>query len=466
MKARLLFQSVLSALSFSGPVLADGAEDLRSLLDETVITTASTSAQTGSSAPATSTTLTAEDLRTYGIRSVDDAINFLSLGVITANPLSAVDIGARGVLLPNDAGKHFLLLVNGHAINDPLIGAARFDHGAGIPLESIDHIEVIVGPGSVLYGSNAMLGVVNIITKHAKDYGGTHVVTEYEPGRSLRVGAGGGYSFSLFGTPSSLTSEVGYYYRFGPNLDFDLQPYLEEISIGGPIRYGRDGGATEGRWGGTVDEAYFTQVPSAQLQLKSGDFEANVMAALYRRGMPFTRAGIRVDFDDPESYEMDRSLRVDLEHQATLSRDVSLTTRVYADSFDYQRRINRWATNACYTTDIETCQLYTLGIARWAGVELRLAVNWFGDSRLTTMAGIDARGRWASGKEDTLDFDTGRPIAPSAGLISENAWLVSPYLQQTWTPAEWLDFNAGARLDADERYDEIVSPRVAVAVRP
>src|SRR5262249_33573500 len=161
-------------------------------LDENVVTTSSATTERASVAPATSTTITAEELRAYGVRTLADAIAYLSLGVVVSDPLRTPDVGSRGVLLSNDDGKHFLLLVNGHAINDPLYGAARFDEGAGVPMELVDHIEVIVGPGSVLYGSNAMMGVVNVITKRASAYRGAHAMGEWEPGRSYRAGAGAG----------------------------------------------------------------------------------------------------------------------------------------------------------------------------------------------------------------------------------------------------------------------------------
>jgi hypothetical protein len=123
-----------AALLVTPGARADDTSDLESLLDEDVITTASTRAERASAAPATSVTLTAEDLQTYGVRTLAEAINFLGLGLVTSDPLRTPEIGARGVLLSNDDGKHVLLLVNGHAINDPLYGAARFDQGAGVPI--------------------------------------------------------------------------------------------------------------------------------------------------------------------------------------------------------------------------------------------------------------------------------------------------------------------------------------------
>ena len=104
--------------------------------------------------------------------------------MVTANPLRDRDIGSRGVLMAGDHGNHILLLVNGHAVNEPLYGSAQFGRGHGVPFEMIDHLEVVIGPGSVLYGSSAMFGVINVITKRAKDFAGTHIIGETEVGKS------------------------------------------------------------------------------------------------------------------------------------------------------------------------------------------------------------------------------------------------------------------------------------------
>jgi outer membrane receptor for ferrienterochelin and colicins len=443
---------------------ADDTDDLRSVLSESVVTTASTSAEKASTAPATSIALSAEDLRTYGIRSLDEAINFLSLGVVTSDPLRTPDIGARGVLLPRDDGRHFLLLVNGHALNDPLYGAARFDQGSGVPIEIIDRIEVIVGPGSVLYGSNAMMGVINVITKDGAHYRGGHVVGEHEPGASARAGAGLGFTFSAFGQPGEVMAHAGYFNRFGPDLDFERQPYSFNAGYNAPTDYGPK--ATPGYWGGTVRDAYFTEVASGIVRARLGELELNLFGSAYRRGIPYAAGGMNVDFDDPESRELDRALRIDIKHQATLSPLVQLTSRVYADSFDYQRRLNRNAAFGCFRTEFRVCQYYEVGIARWVGVEPRLALNWLEDSSVVTLLGIDARLRSVQAKEDALDADTERPFAPSAGVLDDSALLLSPYLQQTFNPARWLGVNLGARLDADSRFNPIVSPRAALAFTP
>lgn len=472
MLSRLFGATVATATLMARTVAAEGTADLEAMLSEHVVTTASATAQRSATAPGISVTFTAEDLHRFGLRTLAEAIDFLSLGVVTADPLRTPDIGARGVLLPADDGKHFLVLVNGHALNDPLYGAARFDQGVGVPLDVVDRVEVVIGPGSVLYGSNAMLGVVNIITKSGADYKGGHTFAEYEFGRSVRVGAGLGSTFRLFGERSELTASAEYYNRFGPDLEFDRRQYPISPTTGQvpTFRRSEPGG---GVWGGTLRDAYFTEAPSGALRFRSGNFEANVLASIYRRGIPYTASGVYVDFDDRESYEMDRAVRVDLKYESPLSSIAYLTSRLYGDGFDYRRQANLHS-SVCIRSDVVTCEIFDVGRAHWMGLEERLSLNWFQNDRFVTLLGVDTRIRRVGAKQDTLDFDTKRPFGPTLGRFIESSGLVSPYLQQTWSPTSWLDINAGARLDVvagagldkDERFSPILSPRGAVAWSP
>ena len=74
-------------------------EDLESLLQQSVVSTASKTSEVANDAPATMSVLTDADIRRYGIRSLDEAIDFLGMGLVTQNPLHAVEIGGRGVRL-------------------------------------------------------------------------------------------------------------------------------------------------------------------------------------------------------------------------------------------------------------------------------------------------------------------------------------------------------------------------------
>ena len=392
-----------------GIAFAGEPADLEALLEEPVVSTVSKTAETQSAAPATSTIISAEDLRRYGIRSLDDAINYLSLGMVAQNPLHSVDVGARGVLLTADFGNHVLLLVNGHAMNEQWDGTAYFERGAAIPFELIDHIEIIVGPGSVLYGSNAMLGVINVITKRAKDYQGLHFIVEGEVPTAFRVGVGAGYEFKLFGKHAEITTQVEYYGQKGPAFTFGPQNYGNDSVTGQPKRFTSDGPAT-GIWGGQATSSYYTQVPAAYVRAFVADFEVNARAAMYKRGTPYFNFfnTIPLDFNDGRDFELDRWISLDVKRRWTLSPIASVTTRLYGDTYDYQELAIVSAAEDCLPQQPNGCQRRLLGVSRWAGAEVQASFDWLENSRLVTMIGVDGRLRFIGSKDDITDRITGR----------------------------------------------------------
>ena len=207
---------VPAALSLWGiSARAQDTSELEGLLEESVVSTASKAAEVTSTAPATSVSISAEELRRYGIRTIDEAINYLAMGMQIEKSDYAPDIGARGVLLAGDAGAHVLLLIDGHAVNEQWGAVAYFDRGAGIPLEMVDHIEIVLGPGSVLYGSNAMLGTVNVVTKWGKDFSGAHLIVESELPINLRGALGYGRQFQLLGQNAELVFELEHFVQKG-----------------------------------------------------------------------------------------------------------------------------------------------------------------------------------------------------------------------------------------------------------
>ena len=92
---------LLCALGYS-PLLHAQSHELEALMEHTIVSTPSKSAESASTAPATSSVITAEELRAHGLRSLDEALNYASLGMITTSPEHAVDrhvgrtVGKRG----------------------------------------------------------------------------------------------------------------------------------------------------------------------------------------------------------------------------------------------------------------------------------------------------------------------------------------------------------------------------------
>ncbi|WP_353243489.1 TonB-dependent receptor [Providencia sp.] len=127
-----------------------------------LIVTASGYSQQLRDAPASITVITAEQLQNKPVRDLADAVKDVE-GVSIVGAANKQDINIRG--LP---GEYTLILVDGRRQNSRESrpnGSGGFEAGFMPPVEAIERIEVIRGPMSSLYGSDAMGGVINIITK-------------------------------------------------------------------------------------------------------------------------------------------------------------------------------------------------------------------------------------------------------------------------------------------------------------
>ena len=108
------------------------------------------------------TVITREDIEASGATTVTDVLRLVpGMEVILASPFNS-SLTAR--LNWNTENNHFLVLIDGREINSELLGQPLWEIQP-ISLEDIERIEVIRGPGSFLYGANALAGVVSITTR-------------------------------------------------------------------------------------------------------------------------------------------------------------------------------------------------------------------------------------------------------------------------------------------------------------
>lgn len=134
------------------------------------ITTVSRKSESWSSAAAAVYVITQEDLRRSGVNSLPEALRMApGLDVARANSRQWA-ISSRGF---NDLfANKLLVLMDGRTIYTPLFSGVFWEDTDTL-LEDVDRIEVIRGPGATLWGANAVNGVINIITKNARDTQGT-----------------------------------------------------------------------------------------------------------------------------------------------------------------------------------------------------------------------------------------------------------------------------------------------------
>lgn len=451
--------AALPALLLASTAAAQDTSELEGLLAESVVSTASKTAEITSTAPATSVSISGDELRRHGIRTIDEAISYLAMGMQIEKSDYGTDIGARGVLLAGSVGTHVLLLVDGHAVNEQWGGVAYFDRGLGIPLELVDHIEIVLGPGSVLYGSNAMLGTVNIVTKWGKDFSGAHVVLESELPINVRAALGYGRQFQLLGHDAELVFGLEHFRQAGPNLDFPRVTAEPDAVTELPRRYSDS--EPDGIWGGPGDDSARWQDTAGYLRLRSGGLELALRGVHYRRNHPADSG----NFDDPSGLIRDRWLSADVKYQAALSELLSGSLRLYADYYDFRQD---WPSNGaadCLEGQDSGCLWRLVGRARWAGAEPQLSLDWLRDRSLVTLLGVDGRIKRVGSSANYIDFASG--LSPGRiGAFDEVERSLGAYLQNTFWPLDLLGLNLGARWDADSRFGGALSPRAALTLVP
>ncbi len=138
-------------------------------LSNTKVTTASKFSEKLSDAPSVITVVSQDELARFGGITLAEILNRvagLNLSSGFFQDRSTVAIGGDQSRV--DSG-HVLFLINGRPIREVLEGGVSSDLLESFPVGILERIEVIKGPGSVLYGSDAYSGVINLITKKAVD---------------------------------------------------------------------------------------------------------------------------------------------------------------------------------------------------------------------------------------------------------------------------------------------------------
>ncbi len=172
---------ILCLGAFSQTPPHDREQDLTNLsleeLGQVEVYSASKFNQKATEAPASISIVTASDIQRYGYRTFDEILRNITGFYVTYDRNYAY-LGIRGFGPTGDYNSRILLLLNGHRLNENIFSAAGVGTEFPIDLSLIERIEVVRGPGSSLYGTNAFFAVINVITKHGRDFDGAHLSLE------------------------------------------------------------------------------------------------------------------------------------------------------------------------------------------------------------------------------------------------------------------------------------------------
>lgn len=169
-------------------------EDMDALLfmDVPVVTSTLTEKKL-SEAPSNMTVISSSEIQAMGSQNLLDILEKAGGIIVTRNNFGLYLISMRGIATKNGNDK-IKLLLNGHTIAEPL--RSSYTYFFNIAADNIKQVEILRGPGSCLYGTNAFSGIINVITKNSASDKGSSI--------SLRGGSNDTWrtNYNLSGTPS------------------------------------------------------------------------------------------------------------------------------------------------------------------------------------------------------------------------------------------------------------------------
>ncbi len=405
-------------------------EDLMNIKVESVYG-ASKHLQKVTQAPASITLITADDIRHHGYRTLGDVLRSVPGFYITYDR-NYTYAAVRGFGRTGDYNSRILLLLDGHRLNDDVLGQALFGTEFPVDLDLIDRVEVIHGPGSSIYGNNAFFAVINIVTKRARVAAGLQVAgaeASYDTGYT-RITYGGEPKQGWEALVSS-----SFYDSHGQE-----RLFFKEF----------DSPATNNGIAQDSDHDKFRQVFA---NLSHKDVSLQVVYGSREKGIPTASFG--TVFNDSRAQSTDRRGYADLSYEHQFGKGLDLAGHIYFDSetFDEIFPYNYSAAGKQVTLN----HAYTDG--KWWGEEIKLFKPIFTRHRLTV--GEEYRDNF---RETQGDFD----VSPYHVYLNDHrrsqVWAL--YAQDEYSIRKNLMLNVGLRHDQDYTYGGTTNPRVALIYNP
>lgn len=393
------------------------AMSLESLMGLTVVA-ASKYEQKLSQVAAAVSVITRAEIKAFGWRTLDEAMRSLP-GIHNTYDRQYAYIGARGFGLPGDYNARLLVTVNGNRQNDPIFDGGPFGRMLPLDLDLVERIEFIAGPGGAVYGQNAMLGVVNLVTRKGASLDGTELAALYaHPGAQREARASWGRKLDngvdLLVSASAMRSRGAD--RF---MDFGAS------GVSG-MAVGLDGDR---------DREFFARVCGGpwSFDLQHGDRLKNDPTGTF--------------FSDPlvsGQNQGDRYALAQLQYQDRFADGtLDLLGRVFAGR-------NHYSSTLSYGTPFEFP-----ASGRWQGLELRLLSTALAQHKW--MLGFEAQDNQ---RQDQAVLDRAQPANDLH--IPGSGYRIGLYAQDEWQLSPQLTATLGLRADRNRVTGTKTSPRAAL----
>jgi len=383
-------------------------------------------------APASVSIVSADEIRRYGYRTLADALRSVR-GVYVTNDRNYNYLGVRGFNRPGDYNSRILLLVDGHRINDDIYDTAPIGTEFPVDVDLIDRIEVIRGPSSSLYGSNAFFGVVNVITRQPGDLQGVGV-----------SGAAGGFK--------TYNGRLSYGKEFANGVGLLLSG--SAMQSGGAERLYYKEFDTPQNNQGYAERADGDKNYQFYTKLSYRDF--SLTGALASREKTIPTASYGTVFNDPRTRTTDGHSFLDLKYAHSFEDNTEVTARAFYDrylydgDYLYDRAEQGGASSLVLTKDQSW--------GTWWGGETQATRTFFDRHKVT--AGLSYR----SNRVQQRNYDAAPFIQYLDDRRTSAIWAL--YLQDEIQLLDGLVLSAGLRYDHYDSFGGATNPRLALIYRP
>ena len=425
----LLCCIALGALSAGAPparAAGAGADFSFEQLASMEVSGISKSAERVIDAPAAVTVISGSEIRDFGFRTIADILN-AAPGFFTYSDRAYSYVGVRGFAPIESYNSRILLLVDGFPSNDGVYQQALIGSEGIVDLDLIDRVEIIPGPSSSVYGTNAFLGVVNIILKGPS---GVSPNVRVWAGSGAERGASAAYSGGLSDDTHYLLQASGYGSN-GLDIVFAPQPAFPA-------------GARLSGLDGSDDSRVFAKLTSGNLRLNLGFSDR-------RQASGFGLYGDVIG--DPRSFVADSIRFGDLHYEGALGESTDYVLRASAAEYRYDTD-----TVDAYPPNYPAVPGFAPMVSDWVDAEATATHHVSADNRL--IFGLQAR------RDLREDIAYSNDIQGTFLQTSNADTRAGIYAQSDIDWSEHWATSAGLRLDADTGQPVRVDPRVALLWKP
>jgi outer membrane receptor for ferrienterochelin and colicins len=387
-------------------------------------------------APASVSIVNKDEIKKYGYRNLADILRSVR-GFFVTNDRNYQYLGVRGFNRPGDYNTRILLLVDGHRLNDGLYDQAPIGYDFPVDIDLIDRVEVIRGPSSSIYGTNAFFAVVNVITRNGREL--------CDKLKGAEVSGDGGSFYSYKGR---LT--YGRQWAEGPEVLVSGSYYDSR----GSQLFFREFNTPENR-NGIARNCDYEKFQSAFSKFSLKDFTLTGVYHNREKGVPTGAYG--VVFGDPRNRTIDTRAYLDLKYDHTFANDWQVLARLSYDHYPYNGYY--FYNQAEPGGPMAIVENRDTGQADWWGSEVQFTKKLF--DRHKVIVGAEYR--------DYFRLNQGNyDVEPFAPLLDDkrDSKVWACYAQDEFTILKNLRLNAGLRYDHYSTIGGSLNPRVALIYNP